>query len=74
MRGYQGRRLLKHLQKREETDSVLSKQTLGHYKAKKELQRVNRILTLQMYRFSLAIYFMDVQPSLAFPLLHDFWI
>ena len=27
-----------------------------------------------MYRFSLAICFMDVQPSLAFPLLHDFWV
>lgn len=41
---------------------------------KNKFQRFNRLLSLQMYHFSLAIYFMDVQPRLALPLLHDFWV
>lgn len=42
--------------------------------SKKKFQRFNRPLSLQMYHFSLAIHFMDVQPSVALPLLHDFWV
>lgn len=40
----------------------------------KEFQRWNRLLALRMYRFSLAVHFTDVQPRLALPLLHDFWV
>lgn len=42
--------------------------------SKTKFQVFTRLLSLQMYHFGLAVHFMDVQPRLALPLLHDFWV